>query len=217
MSRPAIPLQTLRRLPLFLKYLKSLSPQETPSISATAIADAMGLNDVQVRKDLAAVSCGGRPKVGYNTRDLIHDLEHFLGCEDRTSAVLVGAGNLGRALLGYDGYAQYGLDIIAAFDGNPAVVGTSAHGRQVLPIEKLQHLCQRLKIHIGILAVTAQEAQPACDALVAGGVLAIWNFSSARLAVPPHVLVQDENMAVSLLRLSRHLAQAAPENQAMRG
>lgn len=105
--------QTLKRLPLYLRYLKSISTEEYPNISATMIADALGFYDVQVRKDLAAVSSGGRPKIGYVTENLIADIKHFLGYDKQNDAVLVGAGNLGHALLSYSGF-QIWLRIIAA-------------------------------------------------------------------------------------------------------
>ena len=107
MEKRSVSTQTLQRLPLYLNYLRSL-PDDTPeNISATAIADALRLGDVQVRKDLASVSSGGRPKVGYVTRDLTADLERFLGYHDVDTAVLVGAGNLGRSLLSYGGHGGH--------------------------------------------------------------------------------------------------------------
>jgi len=207
MEHPSIPMQTLHRLPLFLEYLKSLPKGGASNISATAIADALGLNDVQVRKDLASVSGGGRPKIGYITEDLIFDIEQFLGYGNANSAVIAGAGNLGRALLSCKGFAEYGLDIVAAFDSDPSIVGTFVNGKQVLDAEKLQDLCGRLKIRIGIITVPDFEAQAVCDMLVDGGVLAVWNFTPVHLKVPGHVLVQNENMACSLAVLSKHLTQ----------
>ena len=176
MEKRSVSTQTLQRLPLYLNYLRSL-PDDTPeNISATAIADALRLGDVQVRKDLASVSSGGRPKVGYVTRDLTADLERFLGYHDVDTAVLVGAGNLGRSLLSYGGFSDYGLEIAAAFDRDPDLAGTTIAGKPVLPLEKLADLCCRMQIHLGILAVPAEDAQSVCDILVSSGVLAIWNF-----------------------------------------
>lgn len=204
--RPApIPLQTLKRLPLYTKYLRSLPKDGSLNISATAIADALDLNNVQVRKDLALVSSGGRPKVGYITQDLIADIERFLGYDDMRSAVLVGAGNLGRALLSYEGFSQYGLDIVAAFDADPNVSGTIVHGKNVFPLEKLQDLCVRMSIHIGIITVPEGAAQNVCDLLTEGGVRAVWNFAPAKLKAPAGVFVLNENMASSLAVLSKHI------------
>lgn len=199
--------QALMRLPVYLNYLKSLPVGAPANISATAIAEALHLHDVQVRKDLAVVSSGGRPKVGYVTQNLIHDLEQFLGYDNTDHAVVVGVGNLGRALLLYDGFRTFGLNIVAAFDRDEALIGQTIGDKCVFPMEKLENLCERLKIRIGIITVPAAAAQPVCDALIRGGVLAIWNFAPTHLNVPKGVLVQNENMAASLAMLSKHLSE----------
>ena len=204
MQYHSLPMQTLRRLPVYLKYLQSLAGVQ--NISSVGIADALGFNTVQVRKDLALVSSGGRPRTGYVVRDLTADIESYLGYDDITSAVLVGAGELGRALLSYKGFAQYGLDIVAAFDIHPPKAGV--HGKQVLPAEKLAGLCRRMNIKIGIITVPAAAAQSVCDQMVRAGIRAIWNFAPVHLNVPPQIMVQHENMAVSLAMLSQHLAAA---------
>ena len=199
--------QTLQRLPLYLNYLKSL-PVNAPSItSATIIADALGFNDVQVRKDLASVSDGGKPKIGYITADLIADIEDALGYNDTHSAVIVGVGNLGHALMAFEGFNECGLDIVAGFDINDDVVGTKIKGKPIFAMDKLQNLCQRLKVNIGIITVPVYTAQEACDQLVASGIKAIWNFAPTHLNVPDGVLVQNENMASSLVILSKHLTE----------
>ncbi len=202
--------QTLLRLPQYLNYLKTLPPG-AEYISATALAQAMSLGDVQVRKDLAAVSDRGRPKVGYETGGLIYDIESFLGYDNADSAVLVGAGDLGRALLSYEGFSTYGLDIVAGFDTDRARQGVTRNGKRVFPISRLGEICRRVKIKIGIIAVPAAAAQSVCDIMVEAGVLAIWNFAPVHLVVPEGILVQNENMAVSLAVLSKHLADKLKE------
>ncbi len=204
---------TLRRLPRYLSYLKSLGPDAPEYISATGIAEALGLGQVQVRKDLAQVSSSGRPKVGYVTIQLINEIESFLGYNNVHDAVLVGAGRLGRALMGYDGFKSYGLNILAAFDSNADCIGTTESGKQIFSMERLGDICRRLGVHIGIITVPADQAQAVCDALVEAGIKAIWNFAPIHLYVPDGVLVQTENMAASLAMLSKHLAEAEPENE----
>lgn len=196
MEKRSVSTQTLLRLPLYLNYLRSLPKGKSENISATAIADALRLGDVQVRKDLALVSSGGRPKVGYVTRELTSDIENFLGYHDVETAVLVGAGDLGHSLLSYDGFSGYGLEIAAAFDRDPALVGTTIAGKRVLSMEKLVDLCCRMQIHMGIIAVPGGEAQAVCDTLVSSGVLAIWNFAPVRLDVPEDVLVTMKTLPV---------------------
>jgi len=204
--------QTLKRMPHYLSYLKSLPHDRPANISATAIAAELGLNQVQVRKDLAAVSMGGKPKVGYAVSSLIDDIEKYLGCGDTNSAVIVGAGSLGMALMSYEGFADYGLNIVAAFDTDPALAGKEAHGKTIFPMPKLKDLCERLGVHIGIIAVPAKAAQNVCNKLVASGIRAIWNFAPVYLTVPNHVILQHENMAVSLSVLSKHLSELIHEN-----
>lgn len=205
MSSKSVSRQTLERLPLYLSYLKALPKDSPDNISATIIAGALKLNHVQVRKDLAAVSSSGKPKIGYITEALIKEIEQFLGYDDTDDAVIVGAGKLGRALLDYDGFKGYGLNILAAFDIDESLVRTEANGKPVLPMDKLKDLCQRLKVHIGIITVPAKHAQEVCDILADCGILAIWNFAPVNLVVPGHILVQNENMASSLAILSNHL------------
>ena len=200
-------LSTLKRLPNYLNYLKTLPEDGRANISATAIADALGLNQVQVRKDLASVCAAGRPKVGFLICELVSDIEHALGYDDMDSAVIVGTGRLGTALLSYEGFHEYGLDIVAAFDENTALAGTRVNGKPIFGMEKMQDLCSRLKVHLGIITVPAQHAQSVCDALTACGVRAIWNFAPTHLVVPEGVIVRSENLAANLAALSRQLAQ----------
>lgn len=206
MGYKSISTQTLQRLPLYLNYLKRLPRDGTAHISATAIAQALDLNDVQVRKDLASVSTGGRPKVGYVTAELIGDLEAFLGYDNPNSAVLVGAGNLGRALLSYEALSGYGLEIVAAFDVNEALFGASVSGKKVLPMAKMKDLCARMKIKTGIITVPVREAQKVCDQMINSGILAIWNFAPVHLQTPENVMVKNENPAPALTALFRHLS-----------
>jgi len=195
------------RLSSYLHYLKRLPKDGSDNISSTAIAAALGTGDVQVRKDLAIASDGGKPKTGYIIKDLIIDLEHFLGYDNTKEAVLIGVGNLGRALLSYESFQNYGLKIMAAFDNNPAVVGSECNGIHIMDSSKAVNLCQRLKIHIGIITVPAAFAQEVCDLLVAGGVRAIWNFAPVNLKVPENVIIKSEDMAASLAVLTRRLAE----------
>ncbi|MEL4105265.1 redox-sensing transcriptional repressor Rex [Oscillospiraceae bacterium WX1] len=202
---PSISVQTLRRLPLYLEHLKSLDHEKTKIISSPAIARALHLNEVQVRKDLAAIKSGGRPRTGYLLEKLVGDLETYLGYGNINEAVLVGAGHLGRALLSYKEFDSYGLKIVVGFDVDDAVIGTEVAGKKVLHIGKLESLCRRMHINIGILAVPAPSAQLVCNMMVKAGIRAIWNFAPVKLDVPEHILVQNENMASSLAVLSKHL------------
>lgn len=204
MERKEISKSVLKRLPGYLAYLKSIPDGASPNISATALAGALGMGEVQVRKDLAMVSDGGRPKIGYRRESLIEDIEQFLGYDNTTDAVLIGAGKLGQALLDYKGFDEYGLNILAAFDLKPAIDQTES-GKPVLPMDKLENFCRSHKVLMGVITVPAANAQEVCDQLIRIGIKAIWNFTNTHLDVPANILVQNENMATSLAVLSMHL------------
>ena len=206
-----VSVNTLQRLPTYLNYLKSLD--DDGNISSTEIARALGLNDVQVRKDLSSVSSGGRPKVGYNIRGLILDLKEFLGYNAVNDAVMVGCGNLGRALMSYRGFREYGLRIVAGFDVSDDIVGEEVSGKPVLPLSGLPQYCRENGIRIGVITTPAQAAQKACDLLMEGGIKAVWNFAPAHITVGEGVLVQNENMACSLALLSKHLNEMLEEEE----
>ena len=216
MERKEISKSVLKRLPGYLAYLKTLNDTNSPYISATALANALGMGEVQVRKDLAMVSDGGRPKIGYLREGLIDDIEQFLGYDNTTDAVLIGAGKLGQALMAYKGFDEYGLNILAAFDRSPKMEKTE-EGKPVYYIEKLPQFCRTHKVLMGIITVPAEAAQSVADQLLAGGIKAIWNFAPTHLDVPGNILVQNENMATSLAVLSVHLqAQIKEEKEIKR-
>ena len=203
MNGYSIPKATLGRLPQYLTYLRSL-PEMRHTISATAIARALSLGDVQVRKDLAAVSGAGKPKIGYETDQLITDIESHLGCERLTNAVLVGAGKLGRALLDYDGFEDFGVKIIAGFDCNETTLKKGA--KEILPIRDIGAYCREHDVKIGIITVGGGSAQDVCDKLVESGVEAIWNFAPVALKVPNGILLKQENLALSLAYLNNQIS-----------
>ena len=141
MNGCTIPKATLGRLPGYLQYLRGLAETKRKNISATAIAKGLALGDVQVRKDLAAVSGAGKPKIGYETDQLILDIERHLGHDNLTNAVLVGAGKLGRALLDYDGFESFGVKIVAGFDCNDQIMQTGVQKRNILRWQLLGQKC----------------------------------------------------------------------------
>ncbi len=194
--------QALKRLPVYMSYLKSLDSREIEYISSSTVAEALDMNDVQVRKDLAAVcKTAGIPKKGFIVRDLISGISDFLGYSKGNDAILIGAGNLGMALMSYRGFDNYGINIVAAFDSRPEVVDN----KRVFDISRLDEICKKLNVKIGIITVPDTAAQKVCDLLVKSGILAIWNFAPTHIKAPEQILVQNENMASSLALLSNHL------------
>lgn len=201
-SQPA-----LRRLPLYLQVLKTLNEKNIKETSTTHFANALNLDPTQVRKDLAYTGIVGKPKIGYEVNELIAAIEGFLNWNNLTDAFLAGAGHLGAALLGYNELKKYGINIIAAFDNDPYIIGTDINGINILPIEKLPDLAERMKIKIGILTVPAGSAQQVADMMIEGGIEAIWNFAPATLTAPDNIIVENAGFTPSLAVLSRKLTE----------
>ena len=187
----------LKRLPVYLNHLKTM-PEHSEYVSATAMAKALGLGEVQVRKDLAKVSHTGRRRTGRSREQLIRDIENYLDFVTETGTIVVGTGKLGQALLDYCGFEEFGLNILAGFDIHPPKKQT---GKPIYPMNRLEAFCRCYAVHIGIITVPAEHAQAVCDALITCGVKAIWNFAPVHLTVPEDVVVQSENLAVSLTAL----------------
>lgn len=205
-NQVTLTVQALQRMPYYLQYLHKARDEGVEFASATAIANDLRLNDVLVRKDMAAISTTkGRPKSGFLVNELIENIETYLGYNNTMDAILVGVGSLGRALLGSHEFEKFGLNIVSAFDIDESVVNNVISGKRIFPLSQLKRLAERMHIHIGIIAVPGEFAQGIADKLVNSGIKAIWNFSLIKLNVPDNVLVQDENLAASLATLSLHL------------
>lgn len=201
-----VSLQTFHRMPQYLKTLYELRKEGRESVSSVTLAEMLNLTPSIVKKDLSQAKVqDGKPKVGYAVNDLIDDIENFLGYNNAKDAVLVGCGKLGQALLGYTGFADYGLNIIAGFDISDDVIGRKVQGKLILPTGKLEGAIKKLDIKIAILTVPQEHAQAMADALVNAGIRAIWNFTPAHISVPANIAVRNENMASSLAVLSAQL------------
>jgi redox-sensing transcriptional repressor len=200
-----IPEPTLRRLPRYLHLLRSLE-SERETVSSTYIGKELGFDAIQVRKDIEHTGLIGRPKVGYTVQALVQAIEQTLGWNDPRRAFLIGAGSLGTALLGYPRFAESGLDIVAAFDTDESKIGTTIHGKVVLPLEKFDGLVKRMHVLVGILTVPAEQAQAIAERAVLAGMAAIWNFAPVTLRVPSHVVVQNEDLYIGLAALSQKLS-----------
>lgn len=205
MDKSGITKATLGRLPHYLQFLRELSVDDVPYISATVIAKKLSLGEVQVRKDLSAVSGEGKPKVGYKTADLIKSIEAHLGLGDMTNAVLVGAGKLGKALLEFDDFEDYGVKIIAAFDCNETAIRYN-RSIEILPMNDFDEFCKQNNVRIGIITVGEGSAQGVCDKMIESGITAIWNFAPCNLEVPDGILLKQERLALSLAYLNNKLS-----------
>ena len=202
----AIPQASLKRLPQYHHYLVELAGKGTRQVSCSLIGRDLNCVPVQVRKDLQYTGIVGKPKTGYSVAELILAIETFLGWNKVNEAFLVGAGNLGTALLGHERFSKFGLHIAAAFDADPAKIGKLIHEREVLPLETMGDLARSMNIHLGIITAPAEVAQTIADEMVKAGILAIWNFAPVRLKVPAQIVVHHEDLYASLASLSRKLA-----------
>lgn len=200
--RNSAPLPSVRRLPLYLTVLEEFEREGKEWISTTDFSEVLFLKPIQVRKDLAHTGIIGKPKKGFKVDELISTIYHFLGWNNLTEAFLVGAGALGSALLGYSGFQRHGLDIVAAFDSSPEVIGKIIHKKEILPMEKLPDLAKRMQVKLGIITVPSSSAQSAANDLVSAGIKGIWNFSPIKLHVPENVVVQREDISSGLAVLS---------------
>lgn len=196
-----IPVISLQRLPVYLNYLKSL-PAEKVYVSSGLIAEALGMGEVLVRKDLAYTSAIGRPRVGYVTKELIAALEDFLCCNGSRNAVIAGAGALGKAVLGYGGFSNYGIEIVAAFDSNPAKTGKQIAGKPVYDIAEAEGVIKSLNAELAVVCVPAKYAQEVADLLIKCGIKAILNFAPVLIKAPESIAVRHIDVAANLAILS---------------
>ena len=194
------------RLPLYYSLLRQLDQEGVKTVSSATIANYLNINPVLVRKDLASAShVSGMPKRGFEVSPLLSDLKEYLGYDNYDEAFLVGVGNLGHTLLSNKGFEDLGINIVAGFDNNPALIGEKVGDKPVLPMEKMDEFVKRLGIRIGIITVPSDCAQEVCDHMVSCGVRAIWNFSFTMLNVPENVLVKNENLPMSLALLLQQM------------
>ena len=200
----------VKRLPAYLQMLRVLQGEGHEYVSGTLLATTHSLEPVIVRKDLAVTGVAGIPRRGFPIAELITAIEQFLGWHSQTKAVLVGVGNLGTALLGYQGFETLGLRIAGAFDRDPAKIGKWIQGRKVQPISQLAAFVKRGGIRLGVLTVPAGAAQETAELMIRAGLRGIWNFSPAKLEVPAGVVTQKEDLAEGLAVLSHKLQHLPP-------
>lgn len=202
-------LPCVKRMPAYLQLLRLLQAEGQEYVSGTVLASVHNLEPVIVRKDLAMTGAIGTPRIGFHITELIVAIERFLGWESQTKAVLVGVGSLGTALLGYQGFQNFGFRFVGAFDNNPKIIGKWVHGRRVQAVEQLKPFVKRGEILLGVLAVPAAAAQEAAESMVAAGIKGIWNFTPTKLKLPDEVVTQKEDIAEGLAVLSHRLHKLA--------
>lgn len=192
---------------LYSYYLLAVHAQHQGAthISSRQLAENLLIGDTQVRKDMAAINLVGQPKRGYDISDTIHALREAMGLEQVQHAVLCGVGNLGRALLKYSRFSEFGFKVVGAFDVREELIGTDIASTRILHVDHLEQVIEIFSVEIGILTVNVWAAQDLCDRMVQSGVRAIWNFAPLHLRTPPEVLVRNEDFAGSLTVISHYL------------
>lgn len=200
-----ISVQTIRRLPQYLRIFYNLHAYGRELVSSTTLAEETQLLPIVIKKDLQAVGAPSKLRAGFKVAGTIAVIEKFLGWNNLNKAFLVGVGHLGAALLGFDGFKNHGLEIVAAFDTHPEKVGSEIHGVQVYHTAQLASVIEKQNLKIAILTVPASAAQGITDTLVAAGIKAIWNFAPVNLTVPEGVIVQKEDISSGLAELCAKL------------
>ncbi len=193
-----VPEPTLRRLPWYLSNVKLLKQKGEQYVSSTQISKEINVDASQIAKDLSYVNISGRTRVGYEVDALIEVLEDFLGFTDMHKAFLFGVGSLGGALLRDSGLKHFGLEIVAAFDVNPNLIGTHINDIPIFHSSEFVKKMKEYDVHIGVLTVPIEIAQQITDTMIAGGIKAVWNFTPFRIRVPENIVVQNTSLYAHL-------------------
>jgi redox-sensing transcriptional repressor len=200
-----IPEATIARLPVYLRVLYACAEQGIATVSSEELAAAAGVNSAKLRKDLSHLGSYGTRGVGYDVDYLVYQVSRELGLTQDWPVVIVGAGNLGRALANYGGFASRGFRIAAVLDADPATVGTEiAAGQVVGNADAIEQVVARHRVSIGVIATPADAAQGVCDRLVEAGVTSILNFAPVVLTVPVGVDVRKVDLSIELQILAFH-------------
>jgi redox-sensing transcriptional repressor len=199
-----VPTATVARLPIYLRCLVELPPQQS-TCSSGQLGAIAGVNSAQVRKDLSYLGSHGVRGVGYAVTELREELRAALGLTQGYAVAIVGAGNLGSALSNYDGFSAWGFEVVAVFDVDEAKIGTVIGGHRVRPLEDLEMIVEQRSVAIGIVATPASAAQSVADRMVAAGLRSVLNFAPTVLRVPDHVSVRRVDLSTELQILTFHL------------
>ena len=193
-----VPEPTLRRLPWYLSNIKLMKEKGEQYVSSTQISKEINIDASQIAKDLSYVNISGRTRVGYNIDALIEVLESFLGFTNMHKAFVFGVGSLGAALLRDSGLHHFGLEIVAAFDVNPELVGKDLNGIPIFHSDDFEAKMKEYDVNIGVLTVPINIAQEITDKMVDGGIKAVWNFTPFRIRVPENIVVQNTSLYAHL-------------------
>lgn len=204
-----IPEATVARLPVYLRALYALADRGIATVSSEELAGSAGVNSAKLRKDLSHLGSYGTRGVGYDVEYLVYQVSRELGLTQDWPVVIVGAGNLGRALANYGGFASRGFRIAALLDADSGVVGTRIARHTVRSAADIEAVVKEHAVSIGVIATPAASAQGVCDRLVAAGVTSILNFAPIVLSVPSGVDVRKVDLSIELQILAFHAQRRA--------
>jgi len=211
-ERDTVSRATVKRLSLYLYLLENLGGQGVEYISCAEVARAFGFEPTQVRKDFEVTGEVGTPRIGFRVATLFARIREFLGWDVTQDAFLVGAGNLGRALLGYRDFEKYGLNMVAVFDRDPRKIGSTIFEKEIYPLTKLPELARKMHVYIGVVTVPGAQAQGVVDLMVSAGIKAIWNFAPAPVQIPKSVILENARLTQSLAILTHNWTRVLKES-----
>jgi len=206
----SIPVPTIRRLPLYLSFLKSMQNTEVKFISSPEIAEKLHVNSTQITKDFAFIKVPGKTKVGYETDNVIRAIEVYLGYNEPKKAFIVGIGSIGMALIKYNDFIEKGLEIIAGFDIDTEKSEIEINNIRIFNINKFKVVFDKTPVDIGIITVPADQAQKVADLMTKCGIKAIWNFSATPISAPVNIIVENTSIDSGLAMIKWKLNKNKP-------
>lgn len=197
-TEPYVPEPAIRRLPWYLACVSNLSAQGVEYVSSTTISKQLNVDASQIAKDLSYLNIKGKTRIGYEVRELEQGLLDFLGFHREHNAVMMGVGSLGAALMADSGLSRYGLNIVAGFDVNPDIIGTSPCGKPIYHISELADRLGELNAEIAVIAVPVESAAEVADTCVKAGIKALWNFTPFHIKTSPGIAIQNTSIYAHL-------------------
>ena len=198
----------IRRFPVYYRHILAMQKAGVEYTSARRLQELTGIHKTQIRKDIGLTGLVGVPRVGHNVNCLVEAIRNFLSWDHPNPAVLVGAGNLGRAILNYQGFIESGTQIVAAFDNNPKIIGKRVNNIKIYSLDFLKEICSKKDVSIGIISTPEKQAQSCADLLIEAGVYGIWNFTQAQLSHPDNVIVETVDLYRGLGVISKRISES---------
>ena len=213
-SERNVPSVVVKRLPRYYRYLSELLNQGVKRISSNALSDKMNVTASQIRQDFNYFGGFGQQGYGYNVEYLHGAIGDILGLNDGDTMVIIGAGNLGKALASHDTFEKRGFKLVGIFDNNPNVIGTVINGREVMDVSDLEDFIQRERVDIGVITVPRGAVEETVERLVKSGVKGLFNFSYMELKLGQDVAVENVHLSDPLMTLSYKIKEKKQENEA---